>query len=927
MADGARPDAAVGRRATARRRREVRARAVSVVALCALAFSAPVFARPQTVVPPELGEPYAEAAHARTRLVRLVADLDQLTAEALPDGARAALAASGDEARAALVVVAGRTIPLGLSSAREAERKAHRAAARAVLGEDLAATRALLTALLARPGAQPEANAPEGATPPDAAASPSRVPALPVLRTTGAGVVGALELFDLAPAVAGLLDLAGEPSTVLAARGALHDLHGRWYSGRAAFHALWPRLAGKGADELFLDELAERERTAEARLLALLEADPARHLDAAFAEPSPAFRARVAALVGAAVGAERLSQAEAWARLRTQLVSEVSAQVAESLLAALLELLQGAPAEDPRAAELREALGEVVARGVPALDDLALRALPRLPEPDATTGALSDLRLASGLVARMIDGSRPFDPDLVVQGLTAYAAVARRVVDAGARRAAVGEASDRLRDVVEGRFGASARVRVAAADALASVLSPADVDVLLATVEASTEPSVRYRLLGVLADAAPRVVGARALTRIADALLTAAESNESAVRARAVELLADPRLADAVRAARASLTTFDRRVLELLRGPGAEAERVAVLDVLAGAGSPTLLAELLRADTLRPLATGAPKVLEALVRATRGLAGGDPAATWRAADLLTLELPGAEEAERASRARRVAAALGLVLGLPEPAARALDGARHARVVAWGLELRGPGSDSSEALGALDSASRARLTEVHAAAASAADPDAPEPVVLAALLRVDALTPGAMPAERAEALAAIDRGLLALRARGDERGASRLTIDRARVADAADRRGEAERDFATVLAAGPDLLASRDLRRLAALAREAGRPERAVEALLVLVERAVWRTRPTDVRLADLEALADAGVRVSAGPLQDRVRALFAGVPELPTEGALSEPTSATDGPIWAGLPSAGRAEHERLLTLAARLGAPRVDGG
>jgi hypothetical protein len=915
-------------------------------------FAVPV--RAQSAVPPELDEAFARDAHRRLRFVRQVAELDVIPAQGFAETAGKLLAERGDELRCALVHVAGRGVPGGLSTARDAERRAHREAARALLAADLPATRALLEQLLARPEAElaadGEPRAP-GTEPPCSH---------PALRASATTLVGAFGLYDLAPAVACLLDLGAEPTTVVAARGALHMLHGRWYSGRAAFQALWPRLVGKGANELFLDELAERERTSEARLLALLEAQPAAHVAQALAEPSPALRARVAESVARSVAARTLPLDEAWARLRAQLALEPSATASGALLAALIELLQGAPGNDTRTSDLRVALGELVARGAPELDDLALRALQRLPVQDTADIAAADLVFASQVLVRMVDGSRPLDPDLVVQCLSAYASVARRVADAAQRRGASGAAPEHLRALVEGRLGVSARTRVAAADALAAVLTAADVEILLEILRVSEEPTVRYRLVGVLADAAPLVTEPSALRRIAEALLVSAESPEAGVRARAVELLVDVRVGPALAAAREHDPGFDLRVLELLRAPGTDAERIAVLEVLGNsprtrgpAPSPAqvrLLTELLRGDTLRPLATGAPQVLDALVLATQRIAHGNAAQLWSAADLLTLELPGTQEVDRPSRPRRVAAALRLVLALDGTAAAALTPERHAAIIAWFLELRAPGGEPGEALHLLDAAGRARLSEVHAAAAldqvgGHDDPTAEAPVqaqraraatIACALLAVDGLTEASSQLERTTALQCIDAALDAALTDARSSDAARLQLERARLTDSLARPADAEHDFALALAAAPDLLASRDLRRLAVLAKELGRSERAVTALMQLVGRAVWRTRPAEVRLADLEALADAALRTRDEPQVAAVRALLAGVPPLPAgDGVVTEAPEPAAGvrPLWAGLPGAGRAEHGRLLAIVARLdgalpsAAPSSNGG
>jgi hypothetical protein len=644
-----------------------------------------------------------------------------------------------------------------------------------------------------------------------------------------------------------------------------------------------------------------------------------------------------------------LSLDEAWARLRKQLTYEPSALASGALLAALLELLQGAPGNDARTADLRAALSELVARGAPELDDLALRALPRLPLQDSGDLAAADLAFASQLLARMVDGSRPLDPDLVAQGLTAYASVARRVADAAQRRRACGTTPDQLRGLVEGRLGVSARTRVAAADALATVLTAADVDVLLEILRVSEEPSVCYRLVGVLAEAVPLVTEPTALRRIAEALLVSSASPEAAIRARAVELLVDPRVGPALAAARDHDPSFDRRVLELLRAPGTDAERVAVLGVLASSPraassepSPArvrLLTELLRGDTLRPLATGSPQVLEALVRATLHIAQ-DSAQLWSAADLLTLELPGTQEADRPSRLRRVAAGLRLALSLDEAAAAALEPDRHARIIAWFLELRAPGGEPGEALQQLDARARARLANVHAAAAvtvrdvpgeapaeAAARAERRHAATLArALLAVDGLSDSSSLQERTVALQLVDVALTAAQERARAADVPRLQVERARVVDSLGRPVEAEQNFTLALAAAPELLASRDLRRLAALAKEFGRFERAVTALTLLVKRSAWRTRPIDVRLADLEALTDSALRSRDEAQLTAVRALFAGVPPLPAgDGVTAETPQAAEGlgPLWGGLAAAGRAEHGRLLALVARLNAPR----
>ncbi len=905
------------------------------IGLLVLALSTPLGRAAQGIVPPEFNEPAAQAAQRRLALVALVAELDRAPAEGFQEAARQVVARAGVDGRAALVLVAGRGVPVGLSTAREAERRAQREAARAVLAEDRAATAALLECLLERPSGA-EAAAPVA----DPAGAPTAPCSHPALRASAATLVGAFGLHALAPRVAGLLDLAEEPTTIVAARGALHTLHGRWYPGRAAFQALWPRLAGKGPEELFLDELAERERTAEERLLALLGAQPAEHLVAAFAEPNPVLRARVAETVARAVADRSIGLDEAWTRLCAQLALEPSPVASGAILAALLELLQGAPGNDSRVTDLRAGLVEMAARRASELEDLALRALPRLPPVDGNGAAVRDLEFASGLAVSMLDGSRPFDPDLVTQGLTAFGATARRVADPALRRAACGGVPERLRAIVEGRFGVAARVRVAAADALAAVLTAADIDVLLDTFRASEEPSVRYRLLGVLADAAALVeAGSGTKTgerRIAEALVSAAESPEAAVRTRAVELLADPRVASALAAARAHDPGFDRRLVELLRGPAGDLERVALLDVLAGAGRRELCALLLRGDTLRPLATGAPQVLEALVRALQRLAGDDTQQVWSAADLLTLELPGLQETERPSRPRRVAAALRLVLGLSEEAARRLTPPQHAAVLAWFLELRAPGNEPGEPVPMIDPAGRQRIAGSHAALAGpTAEGDAADSAraaaVARALLAVDGLGEGATPLERGAVLALLDTAL------GAARGAAgavqpsevaRLEVERARLADALERSGEAERDLSAALAAVPEVLTGRDLRRLATLAQAGGRDATAAAALGHAVRRSVWRTRPSELRLTDLEALVDAVLAARDTAAAEALRAALADVPPLPEgEATFVEPAAqgqgaAANAPLWAGLPSAGRAEHARLLALAKRLTRP-----
>ncbi|MEZ6017200.1 MAG: hypothetical protein R3F49_18935 [Planctomycetota bacterium] len=253
--------------------RKVRRAPVAALVVGSALMSVFAPARAQGLAPPELDQPFAQEALARGRFARLVADLDRVSADAFLDAAQELVARSGPAALSAVVLVAGREVPAGLSTARETERRAHREAARAYLLADLARTEALLAELLKRPsprgapGASSDAPSevapatPAGAEAPPAEPLPTQpqpVHAPPIvagLRAAAANVVGALGLFELAPKVAGLLDLSAEPGTVVAARSALHALHGRWYPGRAAFHSRCGRASrARAPARLFLDE-------------------------------------------------------------------------------------------------------------------------------------------------------------------------------------------------------------------------------------------------------------------------------------------------------------------------------------------------------------------------------------------------------------------------------------------------------------------------------------------------------------------------------------------------------------------------------------------------------------------------------------------------------------------------------------------------
>ncbi|HJO26822.1 MAG TPA: shikimate kinase [Planctomycetota bacterium] len=634
-------------------------------------------------------------------------------------------AAANAQVDRALVLVAGRDTPPGLSAARGTERDRLRAAGLAVVAAGLSNADGERARWLSCLHGCLEAASEE-----------------PELWLAAAHAVGDLEVEDLAGFVARGLVHGGATPLGLGARRALHGLYHRWFSGPddyAAFRATLDRPVG---GTLYRGPLMAAEARAFERLERILDLRPA-EATAWVADPNPAVRAAALAALARGVGRGEVPAQTALAVLTTRIAVEVDPGAFHGAVDTLQKLLTGTPADAAAIVTLRGQLDAVLRSGDEARFGAVAVALSRLPWNTATAGVdpantdprntdpantdasntdapsadpvSSDpldpgasfawgLARITWLVNRQGRPGRPWDGDALAQSLGALDALCQRSLTEGGVIPLTHMAESvrqRVFDLLADQR-APTSVRLAAAGAAAHLALPGEpssagegdasgvrrLSAVLA--DSATGTPVRYALLGTLARLAPSFAppaagsgeladdNAREPTGhqlILDAFVTHLARSEVELRARTLELLAARELDTYARAAGAELY-----LARLAVEPSREM-RAHLLDLLARFRRPDLVGKLLASPAAAALAGEDARGVRRLAATLATLAGNDPGALTASAHRL-VAFPGPR-----TRLPRLEEALALVAVLTPDQALRLDPLDHGHFIDWALELR------------------------------------------------------------------------------------------------------------------------------------------------------------------------------------------------------------------------------------------------
>ncbi|MEE8468666.1 MAG: hypothetical protein V3T22_09435, partial [Planctomycetota bacterium] len=675
------------------------------------------------------------------------------------------------------------------------------------------------------------------------------------------------------------------------ARGALHDLYGRWFPDRAAFDEVWDRLQGHGADDLFLDELGRLEARADDLERMLLELQPERAAQV-FQSPSPDLRARAAQVVGRGVGLQSIKPVAAIALLIERVKLETDPRAFDVTLGELLGLLGGLGSEAEAVAQLRQALASPDVRGRRSLIPSVVDALARMPwskEPgdhDETVGVAQ----VAELVGELASTQRAVDYDGLSLALGAFRSLCARtslspdqVTRASAStRVQVLDLLTRPEVPLESRLDAAGVVSyVADRGELWSLLAVVEETgsarlqlVLLSSIEALTAGG-----LGEEGSGAPRFLAL--LSRLLG-------SPDVDLRRRASQMLQSEALSPII-ALHGPRVGLGPALLDALGSEGVSDLQGTLLTLLrTHPPAIEVAAELLELANFDEFSDGASTRLADLAATLATLYARDPELTLAAAQRVAADRRDPIPQDSADPALRCGEALRLVSALGQAAATAMSAEGHAAVLSWGLCVRHAGGDPAGGPDELKPLLQ-RLVRVHLPGAS--DPaHAGARAYERALFGGDLHLTDAESVQRAVVLADYEQALAA--ARAAEPGAvapERLLRDRARFLDAAGDPPGAREDYRTLLfpdgRAGPRLpgalLSVADLRRAAELlAAEAGAAAaaRAARVGLLLVGHPDWAGAPRGERETDLETLT---ARARASGVEDVLEALLDLYRDLP----------------------------------------------
>ena len=810
---------------------------------------------------------------------------------ALEDPAQAELPADVDR----VVWRAGRDVLAGVPAARAAEREREREEALGVLGlwcERASARRepwlAHLRALLGRTAGA------EG------------------LYCAAVRVVGALELYEVAPRIAEELADERPSRRRAAAAAALHRLYGRWFATRAEAEPFLRDVHGGAATRLLVRAALADEEVARARLFDWLRFEPLRALPY-LSHADPRVREGAARIV-----LQGIAQPDADGRARDprpvvdalfrMLESEFDARAYDAALEALIAHVQSAPFEAPEVVRLRAVLLDAV-RG-PA-DERALataRGIVRLPwpssEPEGTDVRAGVEMLGSELESLLL-AERELGPmrDALAGTLEALRALGDR---AGAR-AADGLRESPAREPVITLLQDPRRaevVRAAAVGALGMFARVEDLPLVSAVLdEGDAAPSLAHASLGVLRAILPRFdptdERVRAVLRRVARLTGAADPD---LRRRALVLLSDESLAPFVRGLEPDF------LVERLGEEQIPDLTNALLVLVGRLGTPATLPKLLALPGFDALASGERARIAELSVALGKLAGGAPDATFAAARRL-VAVP--DDATRIFRTER---ALSLVAGLGESEARALSPGEHRAICSWVWTLHAAGISAPDALGQRGDFAR-RIVSVHLPQSAVAVTSAEDGMQfgegrrnhLNAVLSSELWERGDRTIDPGAILAAFERAWEFRNVDPGPKLGDLVLRDRARFYITRQDWIAALKDYRTVFRSG-GALENSDLRAaVAALMGVMGdapgsrraRAEESVAFLTRLVERASWASEPPAVRMQDLRELGQCALDADRPELYRSLHAMLADMPDVRT-GAVT-PDPARPPRPWHGL--------------------------
>tara|TARA_R110002072_G_scaffold80149_4_gene184361 strand:+ start:658 stop:3603 length:2946 start_codon:yes stop_codon:yes gene_type:complete len=747
------------------------------------------------------------------------------------------------------------------------------------------------------------------------------------LRCAALRVVASLRIYWAIETVSRSLD-ALDPREHDAARDALHGMMGRWFESTAEWTSFNARTTKGMTLPVLQAELSMQEARMYVLLGDLLEYAPARaiqYLDPP--DPDSTIRIMAATHLGAAVGSGKLDAERAIAIVLAQLERERDAAAFTAESSALVNLLQGRPADDPKVESARATL-----RGACALPHLvgpALSAWRRVPwAKDLTEGSearATALTFATEWVLAISgDDGRIVDSDEFAIALEDWRALAENVVstpEVARSRKVIGQ----LVSGLMARAETTEALGRAAAGALGAVVAGANLDLIVGPLEQPDTPAeVRLVLLAALRDSlsqlAPEAGPETPAGRAADLVIQMIGDEDARLQNAALDLVlsdaATPFLRLRMQNDGAGLHAYIMDVLANEVDTGVQSSLLELLRRVGHAGTQDSIGLLLAHTSLRK--PTAERVRELRSTLTVLVNGDRVAALAGAAWLLGSNEGETPETREVLEPNRLAAALRLVTDSVAQVTVPMPAAGHDQVLQWAEDLTMLVGAAS-----VEEPVRRSVLDEHLEAARAEDPT--KYAYLEALFRgEDAQTDEQIQHVQDAFDVAMSRNTAARTDKGEYHSPAQIQRDRARFLERAGRGDQAALVWQRLLESLPadsSLLKPRDRRQAARRLRALKGPAnytKAAKLLEVLVTRESWRDVGAEQRLADLEGWVEAVLACDDPATLGRVfEALNEVPPEREETAYVTEGPTPTDAP-WKGLDGV-RSDHLRLLDLIERI--------
>jgi hypothetical protein len=749
------------------------------------------------------------------------------------------------------------------------------------------------------------------------------------LRCAAIRVVADLRVYWLTGDIADALD-AADPREHAAARYALHSMFGRWFETSADWTSFDAMAVGGLTPSLLQAELSMQEARLYVLLADLLENVPGRavqHLDPP--DPDPTIRIMAAGHLGAAVGAGELDADRAIAIILAQLERERDAAAFTAEASALVNLLQGRPADDPQVQAARETLTESCAQ--PHLVGPALSAWRRVPwAQELTEGdearVTALVRATEWVLAISGRDGRIVDADELAIALEDWRALAEGVAS-GPQVAKLREAIGELVSRLMARAETTETLGRAAAGALSAVVAGGDLDLVVGPLEQpSTPPEVRLVLLSSLRSSLnqldPQAGPETAAGRAANLVIQMIGDEDARLQNAALDLVlsdeATPFLRLRMQDDSEGLHTYIMGVLAKEADSGVQSSLLELLRRVGHPGTVESLQTLTRHESLRQ--PTAERIRELRSTLTVLVNGDREAALAGAAWLLGTSAEEDEDTRAKLEPNRLAAALRLVTDDVAVVTVPMPAAGHGQVLTWAEKL-------TLLVGAASVEESVRRSVLDVYLDATRSEDATSYAYLEALLSGEEARTDLQIQHVQDAFdVAMLRNTEARTEGRPFHSPAQIQRDRARFLERAGQGPAAAtvwRNLLQSLPAESPLLKPRDRRQAARRLRNGDTPDPAsctvaAKLLEVLVTNLSWRDVGAEQRLGDLEGWVDAAILCDDPEALGRVLDVLRDVPAEREESAyVTDGPTETDEP-WSGLDGV-RSDHLRLLELIGRV--------